>query len=347
MTTTSCSRAWPEPPARADDVAGRLGWYAAVARWAPSKHNTQPWRFVVRDQALDVWADPMRMLPATDPHRRELVISCGAAVQLTATAARAIGRRAAVRLLPEGDGPLLARVTEDGPWSTTEADQRLLTAIARRRTDRGPLDGDVLPPALRDELRRLAEALGASLRWVSAPGDRAGLARLVARADRLLARRAAVDDELAAWLREPGRAADDGVPTDHTRGPVASAQAEFVQRDFSRPGSVPLAFRRLPDRPWIAVLCTPQDHVRDWLHAGRALADVLLHARVAGADASYLNQPVEEPAVRVELADALRLPGVAQLVLRLGVGSGASPTGRRRTSDVVFHADARERHDGS
>ena len=338
MAVTRARQAWPECPTADDsDVVGRLTWYAAVARRAPSKHNSQPWRFVVRPDALDVWADPARILPVTDPHRRELVISCGAAVELTTTAARAIGRSTAVAVLPQGDGPLVATVVEAGRWATTEMDERLLAAVPRRRTDRGPLDGDVLPAALAVELQGVAATAGAALRWVSTPGDRATLAALVAHADRLLLRRGAVDRELVGWLREPGSAAVDGVPADHTRGAAESCRAEFVQRDFSHAGSVPLPYRRLPDRPWLAVLCTPQDRAHDWLLAGRALAEVLLHARVAGANASYLTQPVEEAAVRVELQEQLRLPGAAQLVLRLGVGSRTPPTGRRSASDVTFH----------
>lgn len=85
----------------------------------------------------------------------------------------------------------------------------------------------------------------------------------------------------------------------------------------------------------MAVLCTPSDQRRDWLIAGRSLASVLLHAHLAGASASYLNQPVEEPAARVELAERLRLPGVPQLVLRLGEGGPVLPPPRRSPRGVT------------
>src|SRR5689334_5194591 len=72
---------WPPMPDAVRGPQARMAWYAAVARWAPSKHNTQPWQFVVRDDALELYLDPDRALPATDPQRREMVISCGAAAQ--------------------------------------------------------------------------------------------------------------------------------------------------------------------------------------------------------------------------------------------------------------------------
>ena len=86
------------------------------------------------------------------------------------------------------------------------------------------------------------------------------------------------------------------------------------------------------------MLCTPDDEVRSWLVAGQALGAVLLHATVAGASASYLNQPVEEAAIRAELRDQLSLPGTAQLVLRLGAGGPVLPTPRRDPGELTFRS---------
>ena len=328
--------AWPAMPGIGGDVSDRLAWYAAVARWAPSKHNTQPWRFVVATGGLELWADPMRVLPQTDPHRRELVISCGAVVELACVAARAAGREPHVTRLPDGSGSLLARIDELGPHAATETDAALLAAVASRRTDRGPLDATALPPSLPFRLQSEAASTGASLRLVSRPGDRATMARLVERADRLLVQRGVVDRELEPWLRLPDDRRPDGVLVDHTRGAAASARAEFVQRDFSAAHSRPAQDRPGPDRPLVAVLCTPDDEVRSWLVVGEALGRVLLHAAAAGASASYLNQPVEDAAIRAELRGQLDLPGIPQLVLRIGIGGHVTPTARRDPEDLTF-----------
>jgi hypothetical protein len=316
----------------------RMAWYAAVARWAPSKHNTQPWQFVIRDESLELYADPTRTLAVTDPHRREMVISCGAAAQHAAVAARAAGYTVTLPLLPDGpDGPL-TRLSEAAPRATTPGDLELLAAIARRRTDRGPLDAEKLPPELPFTLQSDAAEEGCGLRLVSRTGDRATLADLVQRAERLLQRRGEAQQELSPWLRGTGDTQRDGVPATHTRGPAASQRAEFVQRDFSTVESTPLHDRPGEDRPLVAVLTTPNDRVADWFAAGRALGAVLLHATVAGANASYLNQPVEDVALRAELRDHLQLSGFPQLVLRIGVGADVPPTPRRYLRDLIHRA---------
>lgn len=337
MTRTLIDRhPWPAEPGTAASSDDRLTWYAAVARWAPSKHNSQPWRFVVREDCLEVWADPLRWLPATDPRQRELTIACGAAVHLICVAARAHGWLPRVSVLPDGGAALLARVTEAAPRVATRADRMMLELVPRRRTDRGPLDSTPLPATLPFLLQSAAAGEGATLRLVTTPEQRRDLAALVQLADQTLAQDVNGKHELGRWLRDPGDSRRDGVPTDHSRGPDPSraGAAEFVQRDFSRADTaIPGATGK--DNAIIGVLCTPGDGVTDWLAAGRALAAVLLIATAAGASASYLNQPIEEPGRRSALERDLRLPGVSQLILRLGAGSDVSPPPRRTVDDVV------------
>lgn len=326
---------WPPMPEEAQGRAARMAWYAAVARWAPSKHNTQPWQFVIRDESLEIYPDPSRMLRDTDPHGREVVISCGAAAQHAAVAARVMGFDAAVPLLPDGPRGPLTRVVEVQRRPVEPADLDMLAAVARRRTDRGPLDAGPLPAHLPFELQAAAASEGCALRLVSSAGDRATLADLVQRADRLLQRRGDAQRELTPWLRGPDDTERDGVPANHTRGSAPSQRAEFVQRDFSTGASSPDHDRPGVDCPLVAVLSAPHDRIGDWYAAGKALGAVLLRSTLAGANASYLNQPIEDPAIRAELREHLGLDGFAQLVLRIGIGAEVPPTPRRYLHDLI------------
>jgi hypothetical protein len=323
----------PAMPSATASVEERMRWYPTVARWAPSKHNTQPWRFVVHDRSLELWTDPRRALPDSDPLMRELIISCGAALHHVEVAARALGRDTALELLPEGGSSFLARLTELGQGSATAHAQELLEAVTRRRTDRGPLDASPLAPSLPFDLQSAASGSGAWLRLVASEGDRATLAALVERADRQLVRDGRIERELDRWRRSATDPRPDGVPSDRTRGPAASYRATFVQRDFAGGGTSYAHDRPGTDNPIVGILCTATDGVADWLAAGRALSAVLLAAALAGANASYLNQPVEVPGLRHELRADLRLEGFPQLVLRLGAGGHVQPTPRRPVED--------------
>jgi hypothetical protein len=51
-----------------------------AAGLAPSVHNTQPWRFRVTPDVIELHADPTRRLPVADPEDVELRLACGAAL---------------------------------------------------------------------------------------------------------------------------------------------------------------------------------------------------------------------------------------------------------------------------
>src|SRR5690242_4716936 len=74
-------------PAIRDRLRAALG-YAVLA---PSSHNTQPWRFALREDSVEVYADRSRALRVVDPDGRELAISCGAALFHLRLAMRALG----------------------------------------------------------------------------------------------------------------------------------------------------------------------------------------------------------------------------------------------------------------
>ncbi|MCW2606366.1 MAG: nitroreductase [Frankiales bacterium] len=327
----------PGTGADGSDLPARLARVAHTAGRAPSKHNTQPWRFVVRTDALEVWPDPARVLPETDPHRRELLLACGAAAQTALLVALGDGLDAALDTLPEGTGGPVARVRVLGTREAQEHERELSAAVLRRRTDRGPLDATRLSVGTPFLLQQAAAEQGAELRLVTAPGERDAVARLLLDADHRLARRPSTVAEVVAWSREDSSARRDGVAATATRGARASYDATFVQRDFSLRGSVASHDRDAPDLPLLAVLATERDAPADWVHGGRALAQLLLELTLAGGAASFLNQVVEDDLGRAALRDALGTRAWPQLVLRLGVGGQVPASRRRPVDDVVVH----------
>src|SRR5690606_6798678 len=64
---------------------------ARAAGAAPSVHNTQPWRWRVYPDRLDLFADRSRQLTVADPDGRLLTVSCGAALHHARVALVAAG----------------------------------------------------------------------------------------------------------------------------------------------------------------------------------------------------------------------------------------------------------------
>jgi hypothetical protein len=78
--------------------------FLSYALLAPNPHNRQPWRVRLDgDDALTLFADLDRRLPATDPYDRQITIGCGAFLELLAIAAAEENYSTEIRAFPEGE----------------------------------------------------------------------------------------------------------------------------------------------------------------------------------------------------------------------------------------------------
>ena len=309
---------------------------------APSVHNTQPWRFVATAGGLDLYADRRRQLTALDPTGRQLVLSCGAALGFAKLAVRALGFDCRVYLLPDdGDLDHLAHLSVDGQRPVAPDDLALVHAIGRRRTVRDRFDSRPLRAAARDRFGRDAEADGAWLRWVDSVADRAMLAVLADRADRIQRADPAVRAELARW-RHDGEVPLDGIPAAALPPLPAGLRAtdvplrEFEPVDGAPNGADPQHLPLPAERPDLVVLGTRYEGRVSWLQAGQATARMLLRATTLDVAAFPLTQVLDLPWTRQRLRAGLGLVGHPQMLLRLGdAGLDGPRTARRPVEELL------------
>lgn len=94
--------------------------------------------------------------------------------------------------------------------------------------------------------------------------------------------------------------------------------------------------RQVRSSAGIAVFASERNHPRRWVEAGRAFERFALQAAAMGVRTAHLNQPVEVPALRRELAEWLGIGGWRpHLVIRFGRGP-AMPRSLRRPVDAVL-----------
>jgi hypothetical protein len=137
----SAVAAWAGP-AEGTDLRRAVLSYALLA---PNPHNRQPWlaELVGNDQIL-LRLDPQRLLPATDPYGRQILMGAGAFLELLAMAAAQRGQQAQISLFPEGEP---AQQLDGRPFASVRlvADAALLpdplfAQVLNRRTDRRAYD---------------------------------------------------------------------------------------------------------------------------------------------------------------------------------------------------------------
>ena len=324
-------------PLAARDIAE---YVVAAAVWAPSVHNTQPWRFTASEQRLSLYADTGRQLMVADPDGREMMISCGAALFTARLALRSLGYIPQTSLLPDPGQPLLvARVSWGRRAARTEFEQGLFGQVRQRRTHRGGFDLVPLPPHLLASLREGAARYGAMLRIVADDGRRAALAAAVETAERAQRLDGERVRELAWWAPAPGSARTDGVPPTAYPARAERTDPDFPGRDFAHGrgwGLPPLSTAPWPRSAGVAgLLTTARDRPVDWINAGQALQQILLTASTWGVAAALHSQPLELGWLRESIRTRLSDGAYPHLLLRVGMVTQAAVSVRRPPYEVL------------
>jgi len=319
----------------------KLSYCLNYAVLAPSGHNTQPWRFKLGLDDVKIYADRTRALPLVDPHDRELIMSCGAALFHLRLAIRYFGQEDLVSLFPsETNADLLAQVRAGEVRALHSDEQSMFHAIPQRRTNRQPFENRPILGRVLASLRGAAAKEGAELTFVTDASARREVAQLVWHGDRAQMGNPSFRRELSAWIHPARSASHDGIPG-HAYGindllDFATPAYAFAMRTFDLGKGVAAHDQQLVEgSPVMALLSTTGDTPAAWLAAGQALARVLLLACAHGVSASFLNQPIEVEVLRPQLRDALKVKGFPQILLRMGYAPVIGPTPRRNVREVL------------
>jgi hypothetical protein len=138
-----------------DEYRRRALSYAILA---PNPHNRQPWTVSLDgDDALRLFCDLDRRLPATDPFDRQITIGCGAFLELLRIAAAEEGYEAVITPFPEGEDAetLDQRPVAKVVFSPGAAKRDpLFPHILARRSNKEVYSAQAVPAAALAELRR-------------------------------------------------------------------------------------------------------------------------------------------------------------------------------------------------
>lgn len=309
-----------------------------LASRAPSLHNSQPWRWVVEGARLQLWADPRRLMPATDRSGRELILSCGAVLDHLRVAMAAAGWDAATTRLPDPSEPdLLAIVEFRSIDAVTEARRQRAAAIRRRRTDRLPFAAPSAWASLEPALRRAVLPHQVMLDVVT-DDARPALAEASQLTERLHRYDTSYVSELR-WWTSPFESDATHVP-DSALVSGEEAAAVDVARAFPPAGGHPQRSGVDHDRSRIVVLSTLDGDSRlDVLRCGEALSAVLLECTVAGLATCTLTHMTEMAMSRDTIRQLTGTTGTPQLLIRIGTstlnGHHVESTARRLVTEVL------------
>lgn len=311
----------------------------ALAVRAPSVHNSQPWQWRIGERSVQLYADEDRRLPRIDPGRRDLLLSCGAALQHLTVALAALGWRSHVHRFPNAAEPNhLASVEFGAPAKASEQDIALAAAVPRRRTDRRWYSSWPVPAGDIALMAARAARAGVTLRRVQTPGP---LSELVAEAVRVHAADPDYLTELSMWSGRFGSLS--GVPA--RSAPPPDGDAAIPARLFANPSlHQTQGVDAHEDAGVVVALATSTDDELAHLRAGEATGVVLLTATALGLSTCPVTEPLELESTRAAVRSVvLGDDGYPQMLLRVGWApvnaDPLPPSPRRPLEDVVHRLD--------
>lgn len=289
---------------------------------APSIHNSQPWRWVVEDDALHLFADRSRTVRAADHSGRGALISCGATLHHLNVAMAAAGWLATVTRFPDPTDPGHLAMLQFRPLDlVTPAHRNRAEAILQRYTDRLPFDRPVywdhFEPVLRDALDDEVAAL-----HVLADEQRLSLVEASQLSEALRRDDASYHAELDWWTSP--FALSEGMPPS-----ALASDTERLRVDVAREFPVRGHEQRRPEitTDWskILVLSTPNDTKTDVLRCGEVLSTVLLECTMAGMATCTLTHLIESSESRDIVRDLIGGRSEPQVLIRVGITPEMEP----------------------
>jgi hypothetical protein len=178
----------------------RLRFLLQYAVLAPSSHNTQPWKFRIDGNRIDIFMDDERWLKVCDDDQRELHISVGCCLENLLVAADHFGLRDQVEYLPDASDPMHAATMELRDGTATERDSKLFQMIPVRHTNHGSYDGRPIPEDVLEKLSGCCTEPNIHVQLTSDNSIKQKIDALVVQADAMEFADPAFREELGYWI---------------------------------------------------------------------------------------------------------------------------------------------------
>ncbi|HEY6797132.1 MAG TPA: hypothetical protein VI248_20870 [Kineosporiaceae bacterium] len=341
---------WSTLPRR----SGRPLDLVRAAVLAANAHNTQPWRFVLSPDRIDLFAVPTRTTGTMDQLRREMYISLGCALENLTLAADAAGLAPSVRVTPVPVDPTLAASVQLGRGDAV--DSALYRAIPDRHTNRGPYQtGRPVPAGVLEAMAGLATEPDTGVVWLTGRSDHRTFADLTVRATQaIVADSEQATDDYRWWRGTPSAIHHyrDGITLDGSGLPPLVRAVGKLLPDQSRAqyGQSWIASTRDTHVATAAafgavVVHDPADHAQR-IAAGRVWQRLHLWATARGLALQPLNQMLEradreratgrEPVFGIAVAALMPERGWAPVMpFRIGYPTIHPLPSPRRSADEV------------
>lgn len=310
-------------------LADRLRFLVRYAVLAPSSHNTQPWRFRVADERIDLFMDESRWLRVADEDQRELHLSVGCALENLLISAAHFDLGCRVTYLPSPGDPPHAASVDFGASAQPPPTKLpvLFEMITVRHTNHQEYEPRAIPPAVLDQLRDCVDEPNVQLMLTDDAQIKQRVDELVVRSDAIEFADEAFRAELAYWI---GQGVFGTSWLMSKIGKLAVTYLNIGQLQAKRDSSVLLS------APVLGLLASPNDRTSQ-IQAGQVYQRLGLLAASHGIWCQPMSQIVHVEETTQQLEKLIAIEGLKPVhPFRLGYAAAEKQhTPRRPVADVL------------
>lgn len=297
---------------------------------APSTRNTQPWRFRIVGSEVHLFADSTRWLRVCDPHRRELFLSLGCALENLLIAADHFGWDADVSYCPSTLNTDLAAVVRLKRRSGGAPSRiaLLFPMIPERCTDHRSYNAEPVPASVLTVLQASCQKSGFYVHVTDDADTKRRVDTLATDAD---ARQFADPD----FRSELGECIGHGnFGTFWLLAVVGQLAVSYLNVGES---TAKKDHELLMSSPLLGVVSSRGDTPYDWIRCGQVLERLALTATEHGLALQPMSQIVQVEQTRCELATLLPDHGLTPVLpFRIGYPLSYARHSPRRPLDAVL-----------
>lgn len=257
---------------------------------APSIHNTQPWKFIIDKNILEIFPDWDFYLSTSDPKKRALYISLGTCVTNIESAANFFGFNTKVNFEKDCIKVIFNKTLGDRTLA------KIAPAITKRYSNRLSYLNEPIPKEMLSRLESI-KIDGISIKISNEHSVIDSAALLHQDAVKALANNKEFAKEMATWLRSTNSKSYDGMP-----GFVAgfnqqqSIIGKFLIGKFPKMMNVLAKSGRdlILSSPVVGVIISPEDNLETSINVGRLYERLALTATSLGINCTPLYAMIDD-----------------------------------------------------
>ena len=310
--------------------AENLKFLLRYAILAPSSHNTQPWKFSVGEDEIQVLVDRTRWLKVADSDQRELYISVGCALENLLIAAEHFEYGHQVAYFPEPTNEELAATVKFMPHGEPSPfrEPALFGAFSSRHTNRKIYEERPIPQSDLQHLQNRCVEEGIWLHITDNIEIKRKVDELIIRGDATQFSDPAFREELGDWIGQ-------GV----FGAPWLIAKIEQLAVTYMNmgKGQAKKDSEVLMSAPVLAAISSEVNNRESHVKVGQVFERVCLAATMLGIRVHPMSQILEIPELKVEVSKLIPKSDVfPQHTFRLGYAEPEKDLTPRRPLEEVL-----------